>query len=384
MRWRLRRTKEDSVATLPPCHQRPAGGIISQGMEDTSSPRTFQSPADVPLRPGSRLWWRGGLQRLFFFYIQCQALTHTYIHTGGQISTLTGKMLYANTIPQQKNPWNISRTQYINYSFAFSLTLTPFLSFLLITVQLPVESIPTKYSHSAGCSHYELYIITSRRIGDPVWSMTSFYSKAFRDQDCEYSTCEAETVYCERDAADSMHTVFRGMLNENDIQTFVILRHYRTMPRGRKPQKPFQRWCSSYSVIAEIKPAHGPLKSSSLTFSCHVGSAFIQSAEQMCQLQEKSLCNKVCIHTLSISAVLIRKTITQVTCKRSSLQTILTFISRWKPWLGVVIIAAARQEVKRISIKSDMILLRRMKRWTVRSSPVWNQKSTVSSVIVQR
>lgn len=98
MRWRLRRTKEDSVATLPPCHQRPAGGIISQGMEDTSSPRTFQSPADVPLRPGSRLWWRGGLQRLFFFYIQCQALTHTYIHTGGQISTLTGKMLYANTL----------------------------------------------------------------------------------------------------------------------------------------------------------------------------------------------------------------------------------------------------------------------------------------------
>lgn len=292
MRWRLRRTKEDSVATLPPCHQRPAGGIISQGMEDTSSPRTFQSPADVPLRPGSRLWWRGGLQRLFFFYIQCQALTHTYIHTGGQISTLTGKMLYAHTIPQQKNTWNISRTQSINYSFAFSLTLTPFLSFLLITVQLPVESIPTKYSHSAGCSHYELYIITSRRIGDPVWSMTSFYSKAFRDQDCEYSTCEAETVYCERDAADSMHTVFRGMLNENDIQTFVILRHYRTMPCGRKPQKPFQRWCSSYSVIAEIKPAHGPLKSSSLTFSCHVGSAFIQSAEQMCQSQEKSLCNK--------------------------------------------------------------------------------------------
>lgn len=201
-------------------------------------------------------------------------------------------MLYANTIPQQKNTWNISRTQSINYSFAFSLTLTPFLSFLLITVQLPVESIPTKYSHSAGCSHYELYIITSRRIGDPVWSMTSFYSKAFRDQDCEYSTCEAETVYCERDAADSMHTVFRGMLNENDIQTFVILRHYRTMPRGRKPQKPFQRWCSSYSVIAEIKPAHGPLKSSSLTFSCHVGSAFIQSAEQMSQSQEKSLCNK--------------------------------------------------------------------------------------------
>lgn len=112
---------------------------------------------------------------------------------------------------------------------------------LLITVQLPVVSIPTKYSHSAGCSHYELYIITSGRIGDPVWSMTSFYSKAFRDQDCEYSKCEAATVYRERAALRSwnlMHTVFRGMLNENDIQTFVILRHYRTMPRGRKPQKP--------------------------------------------------------------------------------------------------------------------------------------------------
>lgn len=59
-----------------------------------------------------------------------------------------------------------------------------------------------KYSHSASCSHYELYIITSGRMVDPIWSMTSLYSKTFRDRDrvCTVCVCEKDTggaVYCE-------------------------------------------------------------------------------------------------------------------------------------------------------------------------------------------
>lgn len=118
----------------------------------------------------------------------------------GQVHTVIQIMYpHTNTIPQKKyEKISCGSNFFLFCTFSHIHPVSPFLAHNCpntCSINLP------KYSHSDSCFHYELYIITSGWTGDPIWSMTSLYSKMFRDLDCVSTVCACEkatggAVFC--------------------------------------------------------------------------------------------------------------------------------------------------------------------------------------------
>lgn len=121
-------------------------------------------------------------------------------------------------------------SQSINYSFAFTLSLSlshahAFCLFLVHNCPITYGINLPKYSHSANCSHDELYIISSARMGDPIWSMTSLYSKTFRDRDClcTVCVCEKETGVAVHCASEVLEEALRSGKRVKYMHTVVCI-----------------------------------------------------------------------------------------------------------------------------------------------------------------
>lgn len=171
MPWR---TKEDSVSTvLPATKDRPGdyfiaviGGKISGA--DVHLALRLPIPSPFEMRDPALVTQRAAKpQRLRCIRRQSGARIQPWCVRADKKPGLLHSNAACTNVPSTIfSEWNFFSSQSINYS----LTL----------INCPI----TKLQNTASQIAAPIMSYTARRMGDPVWSITSLYSKTLRDRDC--------------------------------------------------------------------------------------------------------------------------------------------------------------------------------------------------------
>lgn len=189
MPWR---TKEDSVSTvLPATKDRPGDYFIAvTGCKisgaDVHLALRLPIPSPFEMRDPA-LVTQGAAKPQRLRCIRRQSGTHIQpwcVRADKKPGLLHSHAVCTNVPNTIFSEYKFFSSQTINYSF-FSPSLT--------LINCPI----TKLQNTASQIATPIMSYTARRMGDPVWSMTSLYSKTLRDRDC-VPTCvrKRQRVQC--------------------------------------------------------------------------------------------------------------------------------------------------------------------------------------------